>query len=59
MRNIKWLRKVVASDVEAEGVWQRGIAYKSFGPNVTSLEGIDVAAAAPMQVARPLAPPPL
>ena len=49
VRNIKWLRKVVASDEEAEGVWQRGIAYKSFGPNVTSLEGLDVAKAPAMQ----------
>jgi hypothetical protein len=30
-------------------VWQRGIAYKSFGPNVTSLEGLDVSKAAAMQ----------
>jgi len=49
VRNIKWLRRVVASEQEAEGVWQRGIAYKSFGPNVTSLEGLDVAKAAAMQ----------
>lgn len=49
VRNIKWVRKVVASDEEAEGVWQRGIAYKSFGPNVTSLEGVDVAGGTPMQ----------
>ena len=49
VRNIKWLTKVVASDEEAEGVWQRGIAYKSFGPSVTSLEGVDVAKGMPMQ----------
>ena len=30
-------------------MWQRGIAYKSFGPNVTSLEGLDVESAAAMQ----------
>ena len=49
VRNIKWLTRVVASKEEAEGVWQRGMAYKSFGPDVTSLEGIDVGSYAPMQ----------
>ena len=34
---------------EAEGVWQRGMAYKSFGPSVTSLDGIDVGSYAAMQ----------
>lgn len=49
VRNVKWLRKVVASHEEAEGVWQRGMAYKHFGPSVTSLEGVDVEAHASMQ----------
>ena len=36
----------------AEGVWQRGMAYKSFGPSVTSLEGVDLSAYAAMQEMR-------
>jgi len=49
VRNIKWLNKVKTSTEEAEGVWQRGMAYKSFGPSVTSLDGIDVGSYAAMQ----------
>jgi len=44
VRNIKWLKRIVTSDVEADGVWQRGMAYKHFGPSLTSVEGLDVAA---------------
>ena len=49
VRNIKWLTRVTASAEEAEGVWQRGMAYKSFGPDVTTLDGIDIGAHAPIQ----------
>jgi len=49
VRNIKWLRKVITSDEEAEGVWQRGIAYKQFGPSVTNVDGLDLKEYAPMQ----------
>ena len=49
VRNVKWLKSVTAAADEADGVWQRGIAYKSFGPAVTTLDGLDVAAAPPMQ----------
>ena len=49
VRNIKWLRRVIAAPEEADGVWQRGMAYKSFGPDVTSLDGIDVGSYAPIQ----------
>lgn len=38
----QWLSAVEASAGEATGPWQRGMAYKGFSPNVTSLEGIDV-----------------
>ena len=34
MRNVKWLGRVVASTEEAEGPWQRGLAYKGFSPMV-------------------------
>ena len=42
VRNIKWVEEVLASDEEAHGPWQRGIAYKGFSPSVTSFEGIDI-----------------
>lgn len=42
VRNVKWLDSVEASAEEAEGPWQRGIAYKGFNPSITSVEGLDV-----------------
>ena len=33
---------VAVAREEADGPWQRGIAYKGFGPSVKSVEGIDV-----------------
>ncbi len=49
VRNVKWVRKIILSAEEAEGPWQRGMAYKGFGPSVTSLEGIDVEAIPSLQ----------
>ena len=49
VRNIKWLQRVVASAEEASGVWQRGIAYKTFGPDVTKVDGLDISKYAPIQ----------
>ena len=34
VRNVKWLGQITASREEAEGPWQRGIAYKGFSPMV-------------------------
>eukprot|EP01039_Chlorochromonas_danica_P000025 gene25-28_t len=42
VRNVKWANKIRLSGEEAHGPWQRGMAYKGFGPSVKSLEGIDV-----------------
>ncbi|CAE6921515.1 SUOX [Symbiodinium sp. KB8] len=42
VRNVKWVGRVVASTEEAEGPWQRGLAYKGFSPMVKELQGIDV-----------------
>ena len=42
VRNVKWLNKIVLSDEESHGPWQRGMSYKGFSPSTTSLEGIDV-----------------
>ncbi len=50
VRNIKWLSRIEASAEEADGVWQRGIAYKVFGPSVKSIdESVDVAGTPTMQ----------
>mmetsp|Transcript_9783 Transcript_9783/g.22769 ORF Transcript_9783/g.22769 Transcript_9783/m.22769 type:complete len:590 (+) Transcript_9783:181-1950(+) len=40
VRNVKWVSKVVVSKEEAEGPWQRGVAYKGFAANVTDLKTI-------------------
>ena len=42
VRNVKWLNKIVLSDEESHGPWQRGMSYKGFSPSTKSLEGIDV-----------------
>ena len=40
VRNVKWVRRIVLSDEEATGPWQRGMSYKGFGPSVTSVANI-------------------
>lgn len=42
VRNVKWCTDVTLSMEEATGPWQRGMAYKGFGPSTKSLSGIDV-----------------
>ena len=40
VRNVKWVKSITISDEESDGVWQRGIAYKSlphYVPNQKSL----------------------
>jgi DMSO/TMAO reductase YedYZ molybdopterin-dependent catalytic subunit len=32
VRNVKWVERVEVRATEAEGPWQRGIAYKGFAP---------------------------
>lgn len=49
VRNAKWVKQVTLSKEEAPGPWQRGMAYKGFGPSVTSIEGIDVEAIPSLQ----------
>jgi len=44
VRNVKWVSKIVTSTEEAEGTWQRGIAYKGFSPMVRSLSQWDAQA---------------
>jgi len=43
VRNVKWVSHVRTSNQEAEGPWQRGIAYKGFSPSVKSLDGFEEA----------------
>ena len=42
VRNVKWIKKILMDKEEAKGPWQRGMAYKGFGPSTTTLDGIDV-----------------
>jgi len=49
VRNTKWLTEIEAATEDAPGVWQRGIAYKVFGPNVTKVTEEDVASTPTMQ----------
>jgi sulfite oxidase len=49
VRNVKWLSKIMLSDEESHGPWQRGMSYKGFSPSTRSLEGIDVEAIPSLQ----------
>merc|ERR1719384_3115817 len=42
VRNVKWVSKIELSKEEAEGPWQRGIAYKGFSPMTKDCSGVDV-----------------
>ena len=42
VRNVKWVKNIILSNEEAKGTWQRGMAYKGFGPSTKTLDGIDV-----------------
>ena len=41
VRNVKWLTKIILSEQEAEGPWQRSISYKVLPPDVTNASEID------------------
>ena len=45
----QWLSKIMLSDEESHGPWQRGMSYKGFSPSTKSLEGIDVEAIPSLQ----------
>ena len=42
IRNIKWLKKITVSDVEAEGIWQRGISYKGLPHYIKDAKDIEI-----------------
>jgi len=42
VRNVKWVDSIRLSAEEAEGPWQRGIAYKGFSPMQKDCTGVDV-----------------
>ena len=37
-RNVKWVNSIRLSSEEAESVWQRGVQYKGFSPNVKKFD---------------------
>jgi sulfite oxidase len=43
VRNVKWLTSIAISPEEAPGTWQRGIAYKGFGPSTLTTNNLEVA----------------
>lgn len=49
VRQVKWVSEVRLSHEEAYGTWQRGMAYKGFGPSVKSLENVDIEAIPSLQ----------
>lgn len=42
VRSVKHLKSIRLREDEAEGPWQRGMAYKGFGPSRKSTKGLDV-----------------
>eukprot|EP00602_Paraphysomonas_sp_CaronLab_P006325 CAMPEP_0185026066 /NCGR_PEP_ID=MMETSP1103-20130426/9776_1 /TAXON_ID=36769 /ORGANISM="Paraphysomonas bandaiensis, Strain Caron Lab Isolate" /LENGTH=516 /DNA_ID=CAMNT_0027559511 /DNA_START=230 /DNA_END=1780 /DNA_ORIENTATION=- len=42
VRSVKHVKHIEVRDSEAEGTWQRGMAYKGFGPSKKSTSGIEV-----------------
>ena len=42
VRNVKWLKKIRLSETESEGVWQRGLNYKTLPPNVTDANSVNL-----------------
>jgi len=49
VRNVKWVGRIVTSKVEAEGPWQRGIAYKGLSPMIKDVTGVDLDKVASIQ----------
>jgi len=43
VRNVKWVSRITTSDIEAQGTWQRGIAYKGLSPSVKSVKEVSPA----------------
>ena len=55
---VKWLTEVQLAEEDAPGMWNRGLAYKVFGPSVTSVTEEEIAATPTMQEAAPASRPP-
>mmetsp|Transcript_6837 Transcript_6837/g.19846 ORF Transcript_6837/g.19846 Transcript_6837/m.19846 type:complete len:582 (-) Transcript_6837:255-2000(-) len=49
VRQVKWLTEVKLAEEDAPGMWNRGLAYKVFGPSVTSVTEEEIAATPTMQ----------
>jgi sulfite oxidase len=42
VRSVKHLKQIRLSPIEVDGPWQRGMAYKGFGPSRKNTNGLDV-----------------
>jgi len=49
VRNVKWLTKIILSDEESDGPWQRSIAYKVLPLNIKDASKIDSSNISTMQ----------
>ena len=49
-RSVKWLDKITVSDEESYSTWQRGVAYRGFGPWVRQFgDDVNITEAPPVQ----------
>jgi sulfite oxidase len=42
VRNVKWVERIQVAATEAEGVWQRGLNYKTLPPSVTDASTVQL-----------------
>ena len=42
IRNLKWVNKIILSEHEAEGTWQKGLSYKSLPHYIKDVKEIDI-----------------
>ena len=54
VRSVKWLTSIQLSAEEAQGPWQRGMAYKAFPPGQTHIAATDDVAALPSVQEQPV-----
>ena len=42
VRNVKWINKIILSEDEADGTWQKGLSYKGLAPYIKDAKDIDL-----------------
>jgi len=42
IRNLKWVNKIIISDKEAKGMWQKGLSYKSLPSYIKDVKEVDL-----------------